>query len=241
MPTVLKKTVEFDNRVQAGETTRDQIFDALHAAGFRPNVARPAKDPVSKVLNGCDFHCHDATAAQIDDIVLANPGVIGYISPVPPGLLIVDLENATSTVVLTADQTINFIAQDPSNKPTNLPLSGLQFFGSISGDGVVNTFGDLNPNPDPSVYPLTIVHLYNGSGTSYTINDGNIVLTFDGKAPIAVSLKFPLSMPARVVNSSEKSIWIDSSGNAYLGSEQDTLLGVVVSRNYADSVAAGAI
>lgn len=249
MPTtLLKKTVQFDNRVQAGETTANELLAAFQAAGFNTNIANPIKEPVTKKLIQCEFFVRGATAQQIDDTTFANPGVVGYISPVPPPLTLIDLTTITlATLTLLPvqspgrfGQSINVAATIPTSQ---YPTGGIDL-GNITAP---NPYADQQVNFDPSTYSATVVRIINGrTDTALTIASSEIALVHDG-VTTPLLLTSPIVLPAAGTATFDQEQWyfyVDINGKMYASFKFTVTNGVqsaVGPFDYATSVGNGAV
>lgn len=233
-----KIVVGMDNRVQSGDQSQAEIQAALVAAGVTNSIAEQVRDPVTGKLIQVTLTFPDTANQAAIDAVNANRGVAAATPALPPSLVISDLTGITSAVVLsiTGAQSISIKASAPT--PSFLPV-----LGNLNGNGVVNTYQDVQVNPDPSLYSVGYLEIVNQSTIADLVfASGDIVLAHpSGPTPLVTTI--PLVIPKRVGADPFriKELFIGMDGKLYLRQDYGAIAYSPVFNAYADAVGNGAV
>lgn len=230
-----------DNRIQPGITTQQEVIATLQAQGINPGAANPVFDLVTGKLIQVDLTLPEESADKAAAAIAAHGGVVGSPGGLLSPLFILDLTNiALATVILDAvvqgvdGQIIRItaIASDLSKPNQNL--------GDLGGNGTANTYVDFGNNNDPTFQDHTLMQITHRGSADFSIPANDLTITADGNALLVAALA-PLVVKAAAPSFSQKFWWIDSAGKLYLAGETVAGSTVLPTRDYATSVAAGAV
>lgn len=238
-----KIVIALDNRVQSGDQSQAEITAALAAAGVANGVAEQIRDPITGKLIQVILTFPDTANQAAIDAVNANRGVATASAPIPPGLFVLNWDNATLVQILKTGISIEQVLFFAAFSPTD-PTRGFgAILAQLKGNGIVNTFVPGPVNRDPSVFTNGWFGIVNFHPTSdIVINSGDLVVTTDGVA-LPILLSAPITVPAHVTfgNGNVKRYWIGADGKLYFDSSDIEGVHSAPTTTYAQAVAAGSV
>lgn len=223
----VKFTIGMDNRVQAGDSTIEEIIADMQAGGIpNPNAANQVRDPTSGKLIQTDVHLPEASATVADNAINGNPGVAinGGAEPIP--LTMLDLVDIIDTGIplnpggagAGALQWCTVGYAQLSGGGFGNPLGLIPFIDSIfhGTAGVYLDNGNVNPNPGAS--PASFMWVRNRSLVALTISSGSLDLDFGPGPNLTLTTTQDIVIPAlSSLTDDTKYQWfyIDAVGRLY--------------------------
>ncbi len=228
----VKFNLGFDNRVQPGAVSCQELIATLQAQGVSVNAANPVKDPITGKLIAVELNLPDTAAQKAIEAIAAHGGVASSGPALPTPLLTLNLSNIVSAaLILEAGHRIFVRATSASG------AGAAASFGELNGDGVSNTYTDGAINSDPVQFTHDFITLSNpSSATPMVIPASDLTLTSDG-SPVLLANTASIS----VAQDGADIFYIDAAGLLYRKFQVIGGSVTIGNRSYEEAVAAGAV